>query len=266
MRGRLATMEAAPDDPPEYDAPTFYAEVLHVKPDEHISWIGKTGGGKTSGMVQAMAAMAQLYPDVDYTLMVGKPHKGPAYKGRNATGDETVSRLVRQYGGRIIRDFPGPPRWPWQRKPLFTALWPPSGDDPRIDAPRHAATFERFLLHRYAKGGGAIGADELVYIDKDLGLSDLTDHQYRMGRGMEAPMWAGTQMPTYVNRKSFSMASHLIMWPDNDKDARRRYAEISSLDTEHVMWQLQRVKRFGKFGALYVHTDAPDGPEWAILR
>lgn len=259
-------MEETPDDPPEYDANTFYREVLHVRPDEHISWIGRTGGGKTSGMIQTMAAMSALYPDIEYVLCVGKPHKGPKYKGRKATGDATVSRLVRQYGGKIIRDWPPPPRLPWQARPSFYALWPRSGDDPRVDAPRHAATFERFLLDRYSAGGGVIGADELVYIDSELGLKDLTDHQYRMGRGMEAPVWAGTQMPTFVNRKAFSMASHLILWPDNDRETRRRYAEISSLDMDHVMWQLQRARRYGKFGALYVHTDAPGGPEWAIIR
>lgn len=259
-------MEDTPDDPPVYDAQTFYRDVIHVAPDEHVSWIGKTGGGKTSGMIQAMASMSALYPDITYVLMVGKPHRGPEYKGRGATGDETVKRLVRTHGGRIIRDWPPPPRLPWQPRPSLYALWPRSGTDPRVDAPQHAAVFERFLLHVYSKGGCAAGADELVYIDSELGLKDLTDHQYRMGRGMEGCMWGGTQMPTYINRKAISMASHLVLWPDNDRETRRRYAEISSLDMEHVMWQLQRVRRYGKYGALYVHTDAPDGPEWAVIR
>jgi hypothetical protein len=262
---RLANMQAEPDRPPEYTHDEFYSNVLHIKPHEHAAWIGMTGKGKTSGMIKAMATHARLYPHVDYTLMVGKPHKGPHYRGRRATGDETVSRLVRQYGGRIIRDYPPRPRLPWERRHTFTALWPKSGEDPRLDTVQHARTFERFMLDRYAKGGGVVGADEVVYLDKELDLGDLLDHQWRMGRGMDAPVWSGSQMPTFLNRKAFSMSSHLILNPDNDKDARRRYAEISSLDTDLIMWQFNRVRQH-KFGALYIHTDAEDGPEWAILK
>lgn len=266
---QLAQMETTPDNPPEYDHDTFYFSVLDIQPHEHAAWIGSTGKGKTTGMVKAMVAMSRLYPHIDYTLLVGKPDKGPKYRDApehsKRTGDETIARLVRTYKGRIQRDYPYMPRLPGQSKPTFTALWPRKGESPAATKAAHRATFGRFLADRFNEGGGVIGADEIVYVDDELDLKEYTDHQLRMGRGVDGPVWGASQMPTHINRKYFSMASHLVLNPDNDKDARRRYAEISSLDTDLVMWQLRRVKRY-KFGALYIHTDAEGGPEWAILR
>jgi hypothetical protein len=266
---KLAAMAERPDDPPEYSHEQFYDDVIHIQPHEHAAWIGSTGKGKTTGMVRAMVAMSRIYPHIDYTIAVGKPHKGPKYRDApehsKKTGDETIARLVRQFGGKILREYPPMPRLPGQRKPTFNALWPLKGETPAATKAHHRAVIGAWLADRWNNGGGVVGADELVYLDDELDLEEYTDHLFRMGRGIDAPIWGGTQMPTFVNRKLFSMASHLVLNPDNDKDARRRYAEISSLDTDLVMWQLRRVQRY-KFGALYIHTDAEGGPEWAILR
>lgn len=239
----------------------FVTDVWQYQPGQHVSFIGPTGRGKTT-LALKLATVARFdFPHIRAVLLAMKPDKGPAYKGRGATGDETVARLSRAYGGRISRVWP-PIRWPWTREPVFWVYWPRHSRDPLGDRDRHATLFGDAFLTEYLAGGRIIIADELFSLEQELKLRDHLDTLYTKGRSMEVGIWGATQRPAHVTRNAYSMASHLFLWKDNDADARKRYAEISGVDPREILAVISQLSRWE---CLYLHPDHPEGPRVAIL-
>lgn len=243
------------------DTDDFVTDVWQYEPGQHVSFIGPTGRGKTTLALKLCTVARFDFPHIRAVLLAMKPDKGPRYR-RRSTGDETVARLTRQYGGRITRNWP-PIRWPWQPEPVFWTYWPRHSRDPLGDRARHSTLFGDAFLTEYLAGGRIIIADELFSLEAELKLRDHLDTLYTKGRSMEAGIWGATQRPAHVTRNAYSMASHLFLWKDNDLDARKRYAEISGVDPKMV---LEVIGRLSRYECLYLHPDHPAGPQMAILN
>lgn len=256
------------DPPIEIPTLEFELQYFQYRLGQHVSLFGPTGVGKTTRALRMLAIARADHPIMRSVNLVMKPDKGPSYKKR-ATGDETVERLTRDLGGRVIRRWP-PRLWWWQEEPSFWTLWPKHSDDPLADrgivkgeiVGGHAALFRDTIMDCYRAGARSIFADEMVSLDAELHLREYVDLVYTKGRSMECGLWGATQRPAWVTRNMYSMASHLFLWSENDLDARKRYGEIARVDRSKVLEVLDRLT---KHQCLYLNPDHPTGPKWAVL-
>lgn len=250
-----------PDDPPEIPVDEFVTQWWQYGKGEHVSLFGPTGVGKTTLAFKLMTVARHDHPVLRAVALVMKPDKGPRYKGRNATGDETIQRLTKAYGGRTTRVWP-PLSMPWHREPTLWAYWPRHDDDPDIVSAQQSVLFRRCIVGEYRTGASILFADEVMSLNEELRLGDTLNIVWTKGRSMECGLWGATQRPAFVPRNMYSQASHLFLWSENDHEARKRYGEIGRVNPKRITAILDRLT---KFQCLYLHTDHPGGPRWAIL-
>jgi energy-coupling factor transporter ATP-binding protein EcfA2 len=201
----------------------FAARYFVARPGEHVALIGPTGRGKTTLAMRLMMPALMQNPGTRGVILAMKPHR----RDRKRTGDETVARMAKADGARVIRDWPPPNPW---RPPPYWVLWPKHAFDPRIDDPAHYAVFRRAILDCYKRGGWWIFADEVYSLTHELGLGDELVTLWTKGRSMGTAVIGATQKPTHVPTWMYSQSSHLFLWYDGDLRARKRYAEISGFD------------------------------------
>lgn len=105
--------------------------------------------------------------------------------------------------------------------------------------------FDR-LVRKVLNAGGAHGfvIHELADLGSaDRGLAPFTSSLLRTGRRRRTPVIGVTQRPVNVPRLFFSEASHAVMFRLEDRDDRRRMAEIlgpevvdEPLPADHSFW------------------------------
>ncbi len=248
----------------EVDQDEFLARYLDVKPGHHVSMIGPNGSGKTTIGLKILAQLHTINPHTKGVALVMKPDKGPKGAPRGTTGDPTVSRLARRLGAPLTRSWPLHPGQkalhPAADTP-FWLLWPKHTNDFRADRVRHRMLFEKALIDGYNSGRTFIFPDEVHSLVQELRLSDVLQHIWSKGRSMDTALVAATQRPAVVPRFMYSSARHLILWRDNDADARKRYAEISGMDPKRLLalndgLRTHRMPNGNLVGeALYVHPE-----------
>ena len=239
----------------------FIDEYLDLKPGQHVSLFGPNGVGKTTIGLKILGKATDLNPQTVGIALAMKPDKGPREDGqkRRPTGDETVAALSRTLGGRVTRTW-RPPLW--QRligEPRFWTLWPRHSEEFRADLARHRAIFERAILESYNKGNRWIFADEVFSLVNELRLADELTHVWSKGRSMKCAIIGATQRPAFVPKWMYSSARHLLLWKDNDLDARKRYGEISGVDPKRVLAVTSGLRHQE---CLYLY---PEADTWAIL-
>lgn len=210
----------------------FLAGYWAVDPGEHVSLIGPTGTGKTTLGMKLLAGATAQHTDMTGVVLAMKPHKRPPRPGERGrqTGDETVARLTRELGGKIVRSWPAPRRMPWDRPPAFWTFWPEHTFDIDLDEARHSEAFGRLLVDRYKRGSSWVFADETYSLTHEMGLAKPLVTLWTKGRSMDCGLIAATQKPSHVPLWMYSQASHLFLWNDPDKRARQRLGEISGFD------------------------------------
>lgn len=231
----------------------FIADYFAPALGEHVALVGPTGCGKTTIGVQLLAAATAQHRGTRGVALVMKPHKGPKSRGRRATGDPTVSRLVARYGGKVIRRWPPPPV-PWRREPAFWALWPPHTADPAQDKPAHQEVMREALQDTYRRGDSWVFCDEAAGLSEDLELDDEMKQTLQRGRSMNAGMLLATQRPRYVPRSMFTESKHFFLWRMNDTAEYERLREIGGgkLDRRAMVDTLSGL---GKHECLYLYPD-----------
>jgi hypothetical protein len=221
----------------------FIERYWSPEPGQHTTLIGPNGCGKTTLGLKLLAKARELHPFTRGVVLAMKPDKGPKSLGKRATGDETVARLTRQYGGRITRDWP-PLRLPWRQEPPWWTFWPRHTMDPATDNAAHAEAFRSVLLDAYATGDHWVFGDEALGLAKDLDLSPEMVAILSRGRSMRCAGFFATQRPAYVPVHMYSEGRHFFLWRMNDAGAYDRIKEIGgSVDPKVVVQILSSLRR-----------------------
>jgi energy-coupling factor transporter ATP-binding protein EcfA2 len=234
----------------------FVARYWAPSPGQHVTLIGPTGCGKTTLGIQLLASAAGQHPGTRGVVLAMKPHRGPKAlpvdAGRRArrlahrrTGDETVSRLTRELGGRIVRSWPPPPV---PRAPFYT-LWPKHSFDIDQDTYSHYEAFRGAINHEYQHGNSWIFADEIYSLSHELKLDKELVRVLTKGRSMRCSMMSATQRPAHIPLWAYSEASHFFLWRMRDRGALDRLREIGNVDRDLVVSTLARL---GRHDCLYL--------------
>lgn len=207
---------------------------------EHVSLIGKTGGGKST------LARAILDHRAYVVAMASKPH------------DPTLDGFRRD-GFVLTRSWP--PKRP--RRPKLRAdgslaehralLWPSMRE--MGDVHKQRAVFDVALRRIFETGRWCVYADELRYLAGTLGLKSHFELLWLQGRSLGVSLVASTQRPSWVPREMYSQATHLFLWRNGDEADLRRLSDIggdhglSPVELRHL------VRSLPKHHVLYLHAE-----------
>jgi energy-coupling factor transporter ATP-binding protein EcfA2 len=206
----------------------FLDELWDYKVGEHVTFLGRTGGGKTTLKVQLIHALEKTFPGKIGIIDL---------KPRHPEMDAWAKRFK----------WPVTPRYPI---PYVTRLKhlgydlntfvyrPPHGSEisEEADVLLGWKVF-RFAQSAYkSKDPWIIDADEMLDLE-DLGgprpkppMKVLMRVLHTRGRSNLTGFWGGTQRPYDVSLYAYSQASHLFICRDTDKNNHRRYRDIGGID------------------------------------
>lgn len=208
----------------------FISEYWDYHAGQHVTVLAPTGGGKTQLAYQLLGATAT--PDLPATVLVMKPR------------DETVTKFSKQYGFRIVRDWPPPVVQKLQRKPPGYVLWPKESGDFDISDYRMVRSFKRAIQGNYRKGDCITFADETYSLEKEMGLSRDLVRVWTKGRSMGNGLWAASQRPAWISLWAYQ-AHHLFIANDPDINNQKRYGEIGGgIDPDLVRAITGRLQRY----------------------
>lgn len=231
----------------------FVSGYMVIKPGQHVTLIGPNGCGKTTIGMKILAQATQENPGTRGLMLVMKPDRGPKSEGRKATGDRTVSRLARQLGFRVTRNWP-PMRLPFRGEPPAWVYWPRHTMDPDIDEDEHYARFRAAILDSYRSGDTWVMGDEAYGLSKTLGLDRELVTLLSQGRSMNAGAILATQRPAWVPPSMYSEAKHLFLWRMADGAIYDRLREIGGqLDPRRVEAILRQLP--DKHSCLYLQPE-----------
>lgn len=222
----------------ELDLDDWIDNYMDIQPGHHLSLIGPNGTGKTTTGFQILNKLHEIHPQTNGLALVMKRDKGPKGAPRGTTGDMTVTRLARRYKAPITRDWPlraGQKVMHPAKDVPFWVLWPRHSQDFRLDGPKHKAIHEKALVDGTNIGRRYTFADEVLGLVARLRLADILEYIWSQGRSSEHALIAATQRPAAVPRFMYSSARHLILYRDNDAEARKRYGEISGMDPKRLL-------------------------------
>lgn len=193
---------------------SFLPNFIHEwEQGEHVAVLGPTGQGKSILLTRLARARAKV-KRAEVIIFGTKPR------------DSTLSDL----GWPIIEKWED--REYGQKQLIF---WPPYGD-PKTAAKRQAEIFEPVLRTLFMEGSRTLLVDEIRDFETRMGMTDLMEEFWWMGRSNKISFMAGTQRPRWVSRSMFSEPSWLFLFPFYDIDDLRRISEIGG-DT-HVIRQI----------------------------
>lgn len=222
-----------------YDRTTFIKEVWDYKEGEHVTILAPTGGGKTQLSYQLLGNTATR--EMQAVVLVMKPR------------DDTIDKFTKAYKFHTVRDWP-----PSRAKSILGAkpdgyvLWPKESGNLYVDKERHHRIFERAINDNYRKGHRITFADEVVSLQKELGLTPELERVWTKGRSMDNGLWAASQRPRYISMYAYH-AHHLFFGYEPDEQSQKRFAEIGAgINPQLIIAIVDKLKRF-EF--LYVNRD-----------
>lgn len=223
------------------DWSTFLAERFVWRQGEHVSLLGKTGGGKST-LARA------ILPRRQYVVAIASK---PA--------DSTLDAMRRHDGYQLARTWPAPrPRRPILRPDGTLAerrilLWPHFRKPSDVGTQR--AVIGQALTEIFTVGRWCVYADELRYLADTLGLKSLFELLWLQGRSLGISLVSSTQRPAWVPREMYSQASHLFLWRSSDEADLRRLSDIGGDHGRSPKELRALVAALPKHHVLYLHAD-----------
>lgn len=218
----------------------FINELWDYETGEHVTILGTTKSGKTYLAYQLLNESATV--DDPAIVFVMKPR------------DATVTRWSKEVGFRIVKTWPPAPSVPktWKReKERGWVLWPRFTMDPDRDNAEMHLQFRRAILDSYKRGNRILFCDEMYSIVEELKLRTEPITVWTKGRSMDCGLWCATQRPAYIPLWAYSMATHIFIAFESDERARKRYREISGVDTKLVE---ETIMELQEHEFLYINT------------
>lgn len=189
----------------------FEAEtVAGMAPGEHVSMIGPTGHGKST-------LAFHLLRRRPYVVVLDAKGGDPTLNG---SGWEVVDRWP----------IPNERQRLDKGEPIRVLLRPHGFGRERLEVAHDL--FTRAVV-------GALDAQKwTIYIDelrltaegRTIDMAPDVEVAYMTGRGREVTMISATQAPRYVPKAAYDQVTHQFHWPLQDRDAKRRQAEITGYD------------------------------------
>lgn len=176
---------------------------------EHLSGIGPTGTGKTTAILELLAARSASAPKWHTCVLATKP------------ADDTLGRLLGK------GDFTRVQQWPPHNFDRSVVLWPQWRDI--RDFPRQRAVFSDAFQGMFGVGGWCIFADELSYLSRELKLDAWLRSFWQQGRSLNLTLVGATQRPAWVPLDLYSAPTHLMFWRTNDDQDLRRIGGIGGM-------------------------------------
>ncbi len=228
----LKAPEIRKDFAPEIPFDSFLAG-LHENWEvgHHLSALGRTGGGKTTCLVQVLDKPREV------CVLLTK------------LTDPLFKKLQRR-GYKLVTDLNDWPSREWH--PKVAVHLPPRGLD-RKSGERQASEIRK-VLHRVWKQG-----DSVLYLDEIAELTDLLNLKtemramYKEARSSGVSIVAGTQRPAWVPKEMYSQPRFLLFWRTNDRNDMKSYADMNGVDPEPVR---QIVAQLDRYEMLAVDTDS----------
>lgn len=213
------------------DRQTFLRRVWTYKAGEHVSFLGKTGSGKTRLALDLLAVSAR--EDL------------PAYVTVMKARDETMTAFLGAHERwRRILNYPPPTVLPGAKRPVGYAVWPHHTHDPEADDIRHQEIFHRMHRQLYVKGDNIIFDDEVVSLVREMNMKPDLTRIWTKGRSIGSGLWGATQRPAMVPLEMYDQADHLFLGVIKDRRAQERFGEISGVDGDLVVSVVQQLPRY----------------------
>jgi energy-coupling factor transporter ATP-binding protein EcfA2 len=213
-RNETAFLARISTEAPRIPWDVFITEIFKWRQGEHCALIGPTGQGKTTLMLNIMP----LHP---YTV---------AFATKPA--DETMDALLRA-GWLRMQYWPSgfwggldPDKYPRR------VLWP---DATQLGSePKQQAVFQDAFAKIYREGGWTVGVDEQWFLETVLRLKRTVQTFLLQTRALKISMVLNSQRPAWISVETFSSATHLFLWRNNDETDLRRLGGIGWLSADLI--------------------------------
>jgi hypothetical protein len=206
---------------PQYDK-TVAGEVpwerfldgLHPSWEEgqHVSALGRTGGGKTTALVQLLDGRRNV-------VALLTKLRDPLF--------ETLPKR----GYKVVRSLDEWPDRDWHPK---VALHIPSTSFDRKGTDAQAKLIRRVLHKVWRDGHTDLYVDEIAELTDLLNLKLEMRALYKEARSSGVAIIAGTQRPAWVPKEMYSQPRFLMFWRTSDRAELLAMASMNGVDPEPV--------------------------------
>lgn len=197
------------------------------KPGQHVTILGPTGRGKSRLCYQMLSMV--ISPDMPVISLHGK------IKGR----DPVVARAAKQLDLRVVPALPSAMRQRYDRQRkrngyLILPLERP-GKSAKAENDLLAESFGDAIHHNYTR----VGEPTITHINEthqtqvELKLKEECERQLMRG-GPDAAQWNEGQRGRYLSYHTYGAPEHIILFYDDDRSNRQRYADFGTADPDVV--------------------------------
>lgn len=233
----------------------FARDYFDYTPGQHVVFTGPTqASGKT-----------QLAFDL---LEHAATSECPVYVAVSKPKDAVTSYYAKQYGWKVVRQWPPPARMPFTAKPAGYVVWPVFGDLHR-DRESVRVVLSGMLGERYGASArshkpmhGIMMLDDTRDKSKVIGLDYEMTTYLTMAGAMGLGAWIFVQKGSQQGDTAlmaYPNAAHMFFFADPTSGGRSYIADIGGVDPQYIEWVLPQLQRRQ---ALYIRRA---GPELAII-
>lgn len=201
-----------------------FLDAIHAEWEQgqHITGLGRTGGGKTT-------AMAQILDDRRFVF---------AFLTKR---DDDLFPLFRKRGYHMVKDTEEIPAI--ENAPKVALHVKPEGLG-RGAVTAQAATLRQALHKIWEQGGWTIYLDEIVTMTDLLKMDVELRAFWKEARSSKISIVAATQRPSRIPLEAYSQARFILLWRTNERRELLRLADMNGVDPEPVRQCVAQLDRF----------------------
>lgn len=226
----------------------FLAERWNYQPGDHVALITANQNGKTSMIFDLLAHTDTSWCAIPPTMIVAKPQ------------DLVVATGLENLGYQEVDQWPPPKRW-FSEQPPGYGLWPKHHvhDDEEENYAQLAQVVRPAVHEMFWRGNSICIADEIFHLCALMNMSSQMTRHWTQGMGMGAGLWCATQKPSGTQQGTipsfmYNSQTHMFLGRELDERNRKRFNEISGVDSRIVSETVLGLKRYEW---LYIHRDGP---------